>query len=165
MKRRDLMALLMIAGGSSTVGCIASDGGNPTGGRDSGDETRRDSIFVENEDERTYEGRLTVERDDEALLDARYEVPPETGLEIPDVGAVGYRYAVTATFADQTVEHEWEVRRCERDDGTPYRGDNTDLGVAIIDGSLGVASNDCNALSYGINLDLEYVDHEEYRKE
>lgn len=164
MKRRCFVTILVVAAGSSAAGCIAFDGGRSDGENDP-NEQRRDSIFIENEDEQTYEGRLMVEQGDEALLDARYSVPPRTGLEIPDIGAVGKRYAVTATFADQTIEYEWKIRDCERDDGTPYPGDNTDLGVAVIDGTLGVGSNDCNAFSYGIDTDLEYVDHEEYRQE
>lgn len=166
MKRRDVLGVTGVVFGAGFAGCsskgLGPDGPAGTGERTQSpagsDDRREDSIYIENFDGRSYRLTLTVvaESTDETVLENRYDVPSEQGLEIPDIGREGQTYTVTAVVEDGPVEaYEWEVRDCEFDDGQ-----DTALGVRLEDAEVTFLTNDCDAVSVG--YELAYSDHTLY---
>lgn len=171
MHRRTLLARVGIFGTALVAGCTeasetqptpteADDSDDSSNSDNSGEShSRLDDVYVENRDDEPHEGALTITDTGEPIVDARYEVPPKTGLLIPDIGEVGVQYDVYAEFDGRTVEDTWEVLSCERE-GEDVEGDNTDLGVIVHEEGVNVAINGCDELVVGYLPELEYVDHE-----
>jgi len=176
MNRRYLLSVVCTLGTASVVGCLESsedqssptesgDSNNSSIQEDSGDPTSRlDDVYVENRDDEPHKGALIISKAGETIVDARYEVPAKTGLLVPDIGEVGAQYDVHAEFDGQTVEGTWEVLSCERDN-EDVEGDNTNLGVIVHEEGVNIAINGCDEFVVGHLLELEYVDHEEHRKD
>ena len=130
------------------------------------DESRRDSIFIENTTETEIVVELHVERksDGNVLIENVYAVPPETGVEIPDIAEVGSEYAITAKYNETVDMLDWTVLTCAHEEG-PEVGGETALGVEIIDDEIHIIPTDCDETGAGDNRNLTYRDHEEYVKD
>ncbi|USZ72122.1 hypothetical protein [Natronosalvus halobius] len=190
MKRRTFVAGTGIAFSLPIAGCLdevstsrASDGNDNTPGDtneqndDSGgqptddnsytyDETRHDSIFIENTIETEIVVEVIVERksDRNVLIENVYAVPPETGIEIPDIAKVGNEYAITAKFEKKVDTFDWTVLTCAHEEG-PEVGGETALGVEIIDDEPRILHTGCDESGAGDNRDLTYENHEKYAKD
>lgn len=127
------------------------------------DESRRDSIFVKNTTNDEVVVEILVERksDGEILVENAYNIPRKTGLEIPDVAAVGDEYAITAKYDGVAEEHDWTVLSCAHEEG-PAIGGETALDVDIFRGKPYFVHSDCDESGTRANRDLTYKDHGEY---
>ncbi|WP_162989788.1 hypothetical protein [Natronorubrum halophilum] len=130
------------------------------------DESRHDPIFVENTIETEIVVELHVERksDEKVLIDNVYAVPPETGIEIPDIAKVGNEYTITAKYNEMVDTFDWKVPTCAHVDGPEVGGEDA-LGVKIIDDEPHIFSTPCDVAGAGDDLDLTYSDHEKYVKD
>lgn len=190
MKRRTFVAGTAIAFSLPIAGCLdevstsRTPGGNDSATEDTNDqnddtesqpanndsytydESRRDSIFIENTTETEIIVELHVERksDGHVLIESEYAVPPETGVEIPDIAEVGDEYAITAKYNGVVDTFDWTVLTCAHEEG-PEVGGETALGVEIIDNEPRILHTDCDESGAGGNRNLTYKDHEKYVKD
>lgn len=126
------------------------------------EEPRQDPVYLRNGTAEEAAVRVVVERetDGEVLLKSEYVIPPETGLEIPQVGAVGNTYTVTAEHNGTVEEREWTVRKCP-EYAEAGRGGATPVEVGIKEGGHYIASSMCDT---GSPLErLPHEPHEEHR--
>lgn len=129
-------------------------GGAGCPGRADQDPERYDPIYIDSFDDRTYQGSVTVREvagpgwlpidvgDDEMIHDAEYEVPPETGLEIPEIVAEGRAYVIRTEFVNEVVEFSWDVRSCPQG--------SSDLVVGIHDSTLDLSFTPCDLAWEGV---------------
>ncbi|WP_137289064.1 hypothetical protein [Natronorubrum halophilum] len=190
MKRRTFVAGIGIAFSLPATGCLdeVSTSGTPDGNDDTTensneqndetgsqpadddsytyDESRHDPIFVENTTETEIVVELHVERksDENVLIENVYAVPPETGIEIPDIAEVGNEYAITAKYNEMVDTFDWNVLTCANKAG-PEAGGETALGVEIIDDEPHISNTNCDETGAGDDRNLTYRDHEEYVKD
>lgn len=178
MKRRMFLTAIEITVTAIFAGCLSGEsepkGGNHTDDteqsptEDQAEETevsptkteipRVDSIYIENFDEILHRFRLEVteKNTDNLILNNRYEVPAESGMEIPAIGREQQTYSVKVVIEDGPRRtYGWTVGDCDFNNG----GD-TALGVRMQDGDVNFLTNDCDAVSVG--YELTYSNHRRY---
>lgn len=178
MDRRLFVLCTTSAISTALAGCLGGDGDDNvpenTEATDSPDESseyqydesRQDSVFVENMEAREAVVDVLMEHtaDSEVVINNTYRVPAETGLEIPDIATVEAEYDVTAIYDETTEEYNWTVLTCAHEDG-PEAGGETALGIEVderYDGNLGIYLTDCDESGAGERGELTYDNHEDY---
>lgn len=130
------------------------------------DGSRHDPIFIENmvNFQVVVDVRVEHLEDSDVLIDNSYRVPAKTGLEIPDIAAVGSGHEVRATYGETTEEYGWTVLTCAHEDG-PEAGGETAVGIEVDDryeGSLAILHTGCDEAGAGDHRELPYEEHDEY---
>lgn len=119
---------------------------------------REDSVYVENFDDDPYRLRLKITKEgtEEVILNNKYELPAERGIEIPEVGHEQQTYSVKVVIEDgPRGTYEWTIDDCDFNNG-----EDTALGIQIKDGHVNFLTNDCDVVSVGYELTYSY--HQRY---
>lgn len=154
MNRRTFLAA---AGVTPFVGCVGtteSPGSETTTSEPESEPTttKPHDLYIVNYTTTTEIATVHVRDEDGIVVDGRYELPSERGIEFADIGAWEMTYTVELTIADTALGPlTWETESCEaieeaprgsRDGYVQVRGDETDGHEAT------VAVGQCDAI-YG----------------
>ena len=137
MHRREFVATggLLLAGAG---GCLGSGESGPpdrpwTEREPIDDPAGEHDLFVENHTETTEPAWVRVVREDgEHLVDGRYELPDERGIEFDGIAAWETTYTVEVAIDGEPIRSvEWDTKSCET--GTESGdGGSRDAGVRVL---------------------------------
>lgn len=155
MKRRVFLAS---TGSVAFGGCLNSLNPSST----DGEAGRTDSVWIENHHNTSHQVQITVtSKDGNSVLNRTYELPRNTGTEIPNIGSLGETYTVVATLdGSQQIASEWAVSSCKRSSQkTVPPIEDTAVGAVIADDRFFITSNHCDKVTAGHGRDIEYRNH------
>lgn len=145
MNRRSFLTTAGLTISVPIVGCVqapGTEGTQPKETTDPGTQTTDSEgthdLFVENYTEDTLTADIRVTRDDgNVLVEGRYELPNQRGIEFDDLAAWerSYTVNVAVTPADETT-FEWKTSKCGPGSETPGSGGSRAATVRI-EGSSG----------------------------